>query len=63
MQVHKPHVVALLETRVSGDVGAAIREKLWFRSSFIIEAKGFSGGIWLLWNDPKIAFRILASSN
>ncbi|CAN1132957.1 hypothetical protein LINPERHAP2_LOCUS7364 [Linum perenne] len=30
MQVHNPQVVVLLEPRVSGDVGAAIRQKLCF---------------------------------
>ncbi|CAN1148757.1 Transposon TX1 uncharacterized 149 kDa protein [Linum perenne] len=63
MQVHKPQVVAILEPRVSGDVGAAVRGKLGFSSSHIVEAEGFKGGIWLLWSDPNITIRVLASSN
>ncbi|CAN1131439.1 Transposon TX1 uncharacterized 149 kDa protein [Linum perenne] len=63
MQVHKPQVVAILEPRISGTVGAAVRDKLQFQSSFIVEAEGFRGGIWLLWNDDNISIRVLASSS
>ncbi|CAN1188866.1 hypothetical protein LINPERHAP2_LOCUS39584 [Linum perenne] len=63
MQVHKPQVVALLEPRVSGDVGLAIRQKLRFNISFVVEAQGFSGGIWLLWNESDFTIRVLTSSN
>ncbi|CAN1786574.1 hypothetical protein LINPERHAP1_LOCUS17291 [Linum perenne] len=62
MQVYKPHVVALLEPRVSGDVGDTVRQKLKFQSSFVVEAQGFSGGIWLLWNESVTKVRILGSS-
>ncbi|CAN1331850.1 hypothetical protein LINPERPRIM_LOCUS35493 [Linum perenne] len=62
MQVHQPQVVALLEPRISRAVGAAVWDKLGFHSSFIVEAEGFSGGIWLLWNDEITTIRILTSS-
>ncbi|CAN1327112.1 hypothetical protein LINPERPRIM_LOCUS34062, partial [Linum perenne] len=34
-----------------------------FNSSFIVDAEGFRGGIWLLWNDSILTVRILASTN
>ncbi|CAN1140772.1 hypothetical protein LINPERPRIM_LOCUS25038 [Linum perenne] len=63
MHVHTPYVVVLLEPRVSGDVGSAVSKKLLFDSSFFVEAQGFSGGIWLLWNEFVIKIKVLASSN
>ncbi|CAN1126970.1 hypothetical protein LINPERHAP2_LOCUS3738 [Linum perenne] len=63
MQVHKPQVIAILEPRISGSVGKAVRRKLRFNSSFIVEAQGFSEGIWLLWNETDFKIKILGSSH
>ncbi|CAN1750215.1 hypothetical protein LINPERHAP1_LOCUS3970 [Linum perenne] len=63
MQVHKPRVVALLEPRVSGNVRQAVWQKLQFNCSFVVEAQGFSGGIWLLWNDFDTNIKIIDSSH
>ncbi|CAN1157946.1 hypothetical protein LINPERHAP2_LOCUS21849 [Linum perenne] len=63
MQVHKPRVVALLEPRVSGNVGQAVRQKHRFNCSFVVEAQGFSSGIWPLWNDFDTNIKILNSSH
>ncbi|CAN1806118.1 hypothetical protein LINPERHAP1_LOCUS24559 [Linum perenne] len=63
MQVHKPQVFTILEPRVSGDVGQAIRQKLSFNSSLIMEARGFRGGIWLMWNDFETKVKIIGASH
>ncbi|CAN1848080.1 Putative ribonuclease H protein At1g65750 [Linum perenne] len=62
-KAHKPQFVAILEPRVSGDKGRAVRGKLGFQFSFIVEAQGFSGGIWLLWNDTDISVQISSTCN
>lgn len=41
--------VALLETQLSGHRAETVIAKLGFDYSFRVEAKGFAGGIWLLW--------------
>ncbi|GMJ08752.1 hypothetical protein HRI_004544400 [Hibiscus trionum] len=58
----KPSVVTLLETRISGIRDDCIISRLGFQSSFWVEAQGFSGGIWLLWNGD-MTVQILAISN
>lgn len=44
-------VMWFFETRVSGIRVDGIIAKLGFANSFRIEARGFSGGIWIIWND------------
>lgn len=44
-------LVALLDTRVSKHKADMVVKKSGFKSSRRIEAKGYSGGIWLLWSD------------
>ncbi|CAN1145773.1 hypothetical protein LINPERHAP2_LOCUS14876 [Linum perenne] len=62
MQEHKLQVVTIIEPRISGEIGEAVRKKLNFSYSFIVEAQGFSGGLWLMWNDLDITIEILGSS-
>ncbi|MBA0729079.1 hypothetical protein Golax_020334, partial [Gossypium laxum] len=47
----KPDIVGLLKTRVSGDKNDLIIAKLGFEFSYRLEAVGFSGGIWIGWNE------------
>ncbi|CAN1120561.1 hypothetical protein LINPERHAP1_LOCUS17417 [Linum perenne] len=55
--------LSLYLPRVSGDVGEAVRKKLGFDSSSVVEAQGFSEGIWLMWNESDFKINILASTN
>ncbi|CAN1142686.1 Transposon TX1 uncharacterized 149 kDa protein [Linum perenne] len=50
MSKFKSLVVFILEPRISGAAAAKVLRKLDFDSRIIIEAHGFSGGIWVLWN-------------
>ncbi|KAE8702377.1 hypothetical protein F3Y22_tig00110483pilonHSYRG00358 [Hibiscus syriacus] len=47
-QEHKPHMVALLETRVSGLKADQVIVKSGLNKSFRVGAVGFSEGIWLI---------------
>ncbi|XP_031120913.1 uncharacterized protein LOC116024153 [Ipomoea triloba] len=49
---YKPQILGLLEPKVSGASADSICKNLKFDNWIRIEAYGFSGGIWLLWNDP-----------
>ncbi|CAN1255306.1 hypothetical protein LINPERPRIM_LOCUS8934, partial [Linum perenne] len=51
-----------LEPRISGAKGQAVRDKLGFHNSFVVEAQGFRGCIWLLWNETDFTLRVLCSS-
>lgn len=48
---HKPDIVSLLETRVSGTKADNIIAKLGFQFSHHVKAIGYSGSIWIGWKD------------
>ncbi|KAH1131349.1 hypothetical protein J1N35_002727 [Gossypium stocksii] len=47
---HKPNIVSLLEPRVSGRKADEVIAKIGLQYSHRVEARGFSGRIWLSWN-------------
>ncbi|KAL4386393.1 hypothetical protein GQ457_09G029360 [Hibiscus cannabinus] len=47
---HHPRIVATFEPQISGTKADKVIAKLGFPSSFRVEAHGFSGGVWLLWD-------------
>lgn len=55
-------VLAILEPRISGARASKIVNNLGFSDNFMVEASGFSGGIWLLWNSCKTKLQVVASS-
>lgn len=50
-RIHRPAIVCLLEPKVSSDQANKICANLGFDEWIRVEAVGFSGGIWVLWNN------------
>ncbi|KAK8658040.1 hypothetical protein V6N13_036255 [Hibiscus sabdariffa] len=48
---YKPSLVGIVEPRISGARADSVIAALGFRYSHRIEAAGFSGGLWLCWQD------------
>lgn len=51
---HKPDLVILTETRLSGERANTVINSLGFERSYKVDPMGFSGGIWILWNPHNI---------
>ncbi|KAL1554025.1 hypothetical protein AAHA92_14630 [Salvia divinorum] len=51
IRIHNLHVIALFEPRISGDQADRTIRNIGLPNSYRVEATGFSGGIWLLWDD------------
>lgn len=51
-------MLIILEPRCSGEKADKIVERMGFNSSWRMEAKGYSGGIWILWNS--VSFKVFA---
>lgn len=49
-QLNHVEVLAVLEPRIRGDKAMRVVNSLGFTNHHIVDANGFSGGIWLLWN-------------
>ena len=55
-------ILAFLEPRISGTKALHVINKLCFSNHFVVDAEGFSEGIWLLWNESKVKIHVIASS-
>lgn len=58
---HKVNLLALYETRISGETALRKIARLGFDSWFRVDATGFSGGICILWDSACLNVEILAS--
>ncbi|XP_057432833.1 uncharacterized protein LOC130725635 [Lotus japonicus] len=58
---HHVSCMALFETRVSGSKATKIISSLGFDSSFVVDAEGFAGGIWLMWKSQDVHINIIQS--
>ncbi|GMI72974.1 hypothetical protein HRI_000966700 [Hibiscus trionum] len=47
----RPYMVVFVEPQISGRNANAVIDSLGFPNSHRVEAKGFSGGIWVAWYD------------
>lgn len=52
----------IIEPRISGTIVAKVIRRIGLKESYVVEANGFSEGIWLLFYDSKWAVLILSSS-
>ena len=48
---YNPFLVVLMEPRISGSKADEFIKKIGFDNSHRVEVVGFSGGIWLLWQN------------
>jgi len=58
---HRPHIIALIETRISGVRAQITCDKISYRNCFRVEAQGLQGGIWVLWNADELEVKVLNS--
>ncbi|KAI5317022.1 hypothetical protein L3X38_036729 [Prunus dulcis] len=56
-------ILAILEPRIGGARALQIAKNLGFSNYHIVDATGFSRGVWLLWNDNSISVQIIAHSS
>lgn len=58
---HQVSCLAIFEPRVSATKLPLIMKTIGFDGSFVVEAEGFSGGIWLLWSKQYGKVEVLSS--
>ncbi|KAJ8443567.1 hypothetical protein Cgig2_020654 [Carnegiea gigantea] len=61
IRMHKPQIIALLETHVSGPAVDEVCRNIGYQGIFWVEACGHQGGIWLLWDKEKIDLILINS--
>lgn len=63
IQLHKVKLFVILEPRISGERMFRIIQNIGFSKYFIVEAEGFAGGLWMLWNDDELSVQVLECSH
>jgi len=61
MRMHKPQILALLKTHISGLRADEVCNKIGFRGQYHIDVQGFQGGIWLLWDSDEVWLNLVQS--
>lgn len=56
-------VFAILEPRISGSRALSVAQSLGFSHYHIVDAFGFSGGVWLLWNGNSVSLQVIPHSS
>lgn len=59
---HKPNLVILTETRLSGERAQNTINNLGYEKHYKVDAMGFSGGLWMLWDPNAVDVDIIGSS-
>jgi len=57
---HRPSIMALVETRLSGLKAWQVCDRTGFRRSIRVETQGFQGGIWVLWHEEDIEIEVIS---
>ncbi|WCJ35671.1 DNAse I-like superfamily protein [Euphorbia peplus] len=58
VRVSSPDILVLLEPRLPGSRAGAIGRKLGFNNVEVVETVGFSGGVWMFWEDSSITISV-----
>ena len=61
VRINKPSVLVLVETHLSGEQAQKICDRIGFAGQKRVEAQGFSGGIWMLWDTQVVAINTYGS--
>ena len=56
------NVMCLLEPRISGIKADRVVKKLGFSNWWRVEATGYAGGIWVLWNEVEVSVEYICST-
>ncbi|KAJ8451520.1 hypothetical protein Cgig2_018154 [Carnegiea gigantea] len=54
VRMQRPQIVVLLETHISGVRAEDVCRRIGFGGQYRVDARGFQGGIWVLWLDHQV---------
>lgn len=60
---YRVQILLLVEPLISGHKASKVIRRMGFSSHHHVEAVGFSGGLWLLWDDVDFSLDILATGD
>ncbi|KAJ8422017.1 hypothetical protein Cgig2_007567 [Carnegiea gigantea] len=57
--MQRPQIVVLLETHISGSRADNVCKRIGFGGQYRVDARGFQGGIWVLWLDNQVQLNLI----
>ncbi|BFG40358.1 hypothetical protein CerSpe_266320 [Prunus speciosa] len=60
---HHMDILFVCEPRISGEKALKIATSLGFSCVEIVDSVGFSGGLWLMWDDSRVHLDIIGTSD
>ena len=61
IRMQRPHILVLLETHISGAKADKVCNKIGLSGQYRVDARGQSGGIWVLWADDLLHLTVRES--
>jgi len=61
VNVVKFSLAVIIEPKISGSKAARVVDGMGFDSSFRVDARGFKGGIWVVWDSNQIELDVVSS--
>ncbi|XP_030958722.1 uncharacterized protein LOC115980633 [Quercus lobata] len=59
---HNPAILVVMETKLGGSKAKEVSDRLPFDGAILTETIGFTGGLWLLWNEDQVEIQELAKT-
>lgn len=59
---HDPAILIVMETRIRGDRAKEITDDLPFDDAIHLDIIGYTGGLWVLWNEDRVEVTQLANT-
>ena len=59
---HNPAILVVMETKLGGSKAKEVSDRLPFDGAIHTETIGFTGGLWLLWNEDQVEVQELAKT-
>lgn len=60
VKIHRPTILALMETKIQSHHVYGFLASIGFTDMVVVEASGFVGGLWFLWDNHRITVEPLA---
>lgn len=55
LREHKPVIVVIVDTKKTKEESKPLLSQLRFNKMVVVDSRGYSGGIWFLWDDELVA--------
>ena len=63
IRMHRPLIIVLLETHISGTRANEACNKIGFGGQFRVDPSGYQRGIWMLWLDNQLKLHLVEAHN